>query len=177
MAGYGRKFLCLCTREQRHLMEHATFARSLQVPQAIAPKNGSMVRLAPGNAEIIDMVPAGRLYLDGKRLVPEGAQGITERRKLAEAGAVFASVSFDEDGELVDGPLIVARGFSEPDGRLADESLNALDEAAEAALSKMKRRARLDDDAVEKFVGRAIRRACEATFGLRPYIDVTVLRS
>lgn len=163
--------------EQRHLMEHAMFAKSLQVPQAVAPKNGSMVRLAPGNAEVIDMVPAGRLFLDGKRLVPEGAQGITERRKLAEAGAVFASVSFDEDGDLVDGPLIVVRGFSEPDGRLADESLNALDEAAETALSKMKRRARMDDDSVEKAVGRAIRRACEATFGLRPYIDITVLRS
>lgn len=163
--------------EQRHLMEHATYARSLQVSEAIAPKNGSLVRLAPGESEVIDDVPAGRLFLDGNRLVPEGAQGISERRRLAQAGSVFASLSFDDEGDLVDGPIIVARGLSEPDGRLADESLDALDEAAEEAVSKMKRRARLDDDSVEKAVGRAIRRACEATFGLRPYIDITVLRS
>lgn len=163
--------------EQRHIMEHANYARSLQVPQAVAPKNGSLVRLAPGDAEIVDLVPTGRLFLDGRNLVPEGAQGISERRRLAEVGNVHVSLSLDDDGELLDGPVIVARGLSEPDGRLADESLDELDEVAEEALEKLKRKARFDDDVVEKKVGRAVRRACESVFGLRPYIDVTVLRS
>ena len=34
--------------ERRHLLEHAALARDLQVPQAVAPRNGDMVRLAPG---------------------------------------------------------------------------------------------------------------------------------
>ena len=46
-------------------------ARSLQVPQAVVLENGHMVRLAPGRAEIIDEVPSGRLYLDGRVLVEE----------------------------------------------------------------------------------------------------------
>ncbi|MGH6997358.1 MAG: ribonuclease J, partial [Phenylobacterium sp.] len=50
--------------ERRHLLEHAAFAKDLQVPQSIAPRNGDMVRLAPGRAEIIDEVPAGRIYVD-----------------------------------------------------------------------------------------------------------------
>lgn len=163
--------------ERRHIMEHAAYSKSLQVPESVTPRNGSLIRLAPGDAEIVDVVPAGRLYLDGNRLVPEGAQGLGERRKLSWNGIVFVSVVIDERGEVVDGPVIVARGYSEPDGRLADESLEALDEAAEDALLGMKRKHRLDDDQVERAVGRAIRKASEKVFGRRPLIDISVMRS
>ncbi len=163
--------------ERRHTLEHAVFARSLQVPLAAAPKNGEMLRLAPGDPEIIDEVPSGRLLLDGNRLMPENAGGLLERLRLAQFGYLHASVAIDEMDGVLDGPVVVARGFSEADGRLADESLDALDEAAEAALSRMKRADLDDDDAVEREVGRAVRRAAEKVFGRRPMIDVTVLRS
>ena len=163
--------------ERRHIMEHAVFARSLQVPEAITPRNGSLVRLAPGAAEIIDLVPAGRLFLDGDRLVPEAAQGIEERRKLSWGGIIFASVSLDGRGEIVDGPVIVVKGLSESDGRLADESLEPLEIAADEAVSGMKRRDRTDDEAVERAIGRALRKACVGVFGHRPVIEVVVLRS
>lgn len=163
--------------ERRHIVEHAAYAKTLGVEQAITPRNGSLIRLAPGEAEIIDVVPTGRLFKDGGRLVPEGAQGMDERKRLAASGVIFASVAINDAGEVEDGPVIVARGFSEEDGRLADESLDAIDEAAEAALYKMKKRDRLDDDDVERAVGRAIRKASEKVFGRRPMIDVTVLRS
>ncbi len=163
--------------ERRHIMEHAAYARSLQVPEAITPRNGSLVRLAPGAAEILDEVPNGRLVLDGNQLVPEGAQGIQERRKLSWNGVLFASVSLDEQGNVVDGPVVVAKGFSEPDGRLADESLETLEEAADIAISGLKRKNRFDDDAVERAVGRALRKAAETAYGRRPMIEVVVLRT
>ncbi len=163
--------------ERRHIMEHASYAKSLGVKHAITPRNGSLIRLAPGKAEIIDLIPTGRLYKDGGRLVPEGSQGLEERIRLGASGIIFASVSINNAGEVEDGPVIVARGFSEEDGRLADESLDALDEAAEAAVYKMKRKDRMDDDSVERVVGRSIRKASEKVFGRRPMIDVTVLRS
>ncbi|MGH1420580.1 MAG: ribonuclease J [Hyphomonas sp.] len=163
--------------ERRHIMEHASYAKSLGVKQAITPRNGSLIRLAPGEAEIVDIVPTGRLYKDGGRLVPEGAQGLEERIRLGASGIIFASVSINDSGEVEDGPVIVARGFSEEDGRLADESLDTLDEAAEAAVYKMKRKERMDDDSVERVIGRSIRKASEKVFGRRPMIDVTVLRS
>ena len=163
--------------ERRHIMEHAAYARSLQVPEAITPRNGSLVRLAPGAAEILDEVPNGRLVLDGNQLVPDGAQGIQERRKLSWNGVLFASVSLDEQGNVVDGPVVVAKGFSEPDGRLADESLETLEEAADIAISGLKRKNRFDDDAVERAVGRALRKAAETAYGRRPMIEVVVLRT
>jgi ribonuclease J len=163
--------------ERRHIMEHAAYARSLQVPEAITPRNGSLIRLAPGPAEILDEVPNGRLFLDGNQLVPEGAQGIQERRKLSWNGVVFATVSLDGHGSVMDGPVVVVKGFSEPDGRLADESLEYLEEAAENAVSSMKRKDRFDDDAVERAIGRALRKAAETVWGMRPMIEVVVLRT
>ena len=163
--------------ERRHIMEHATFAKSLQVPNAVTPRNGSLVRLAPGKAEITDLVPSGRLFLDGDRLVPEGAQGIDERRKLSFSGILFATLTLDDSGDVLDGPVVIAKGLSESDGRIADESIEPLEIAAEDAIGRMKKRDRMDDDAVERAVGRALRKACLNTFGHRPIIEVIVLRS
>lgn len=163
--------------ERRHIMEHATFAKSLQVPHAVTPQNGSLVRLAPGKAEITDVVPSGRLFLDGDRLVPEGAQGIDERRKLSYSGILFATLTLDDSGDVLDGPIVIAKGLSEADGRIADESIEPLEIAAEDAIGRMKKRDRMDDDAVERAVGRALRKACLNTFGHRPIIEVIVLRS
>jgi len=45
-------------------------AESCQVRQSILAENGSMLRLAPGRAEIIGRVQTGRLALDGMHLTP-----------------------------------------------------------------------------------------------------------
>ena len=98
----------------------------------------------------------------------EGAQGIQERRKLSWNGIIFASVSLDERGDIVDGPVVVVKGFSEPDGRLADESLESLEEAADIAVSGLKRKNRFDDDAVERPPPRG--RASTATCSMRAFV-------
>lgn len=163
--------------ERRHILEHASYARSLQVPETVAPRNGSLIRLAPGEAEILDEVPAGRLFLDGSRLVPEGAQGLIERKRLHNSGIIFATVSLDQAGRVVDGPVVVVKGLSETDGRVAEESLEILDDAAEAALAGLSKKDRNDDEAIERVMGRALRKACDINFGLKPMIEVVVLRS
>lgn len=162
--------------ERRHILEHAAYAKSLQVSQAVTPRNGDMIRLAPGPAEVIDIVPNGRLYLDGKNMVPAGSAAMRERVGLGQWGVVSVAVAIDDDGDLVDGPIINARGLSEPDGSTAEESLIDIDEAAEDAMKALKRKKRLDDDEVERALVRAIKRSCEKTFGRKPFVDVAVLR-
>jgi ribonuclease J len=161
--------------ERRHIMEHARYALSLQVPQALTPNNGDVIRLAPGTPQQIDEVPTGRLYLDGQTLTPEGAGGMWERKKIAWNGYVGISVVLDAN-KLVDGPVVVVKGFSEADGRPADESLEALDEAADAAMRSLKKAELGEDEAVEKVLTRAVRRAAEQTFGKRPLVDVVIHR-
>lgn len=162
--------------ERRHVQEHARLAKSLQVPEAVTPNNGELVRLWPGPAEIVDEVPSGRLYLDGNVLTPENAGGLIERKRLSYNGYVGVTVAMDMRGRVKDGPVVVARGFSESDGRVADESLETLDDAADAAISRIAAKDLDDDEKVEKAIGRAVRRAAEGVFGKRPIVDVTVLR-
>lgn len=162
--------------ERRHILEHAAYAKSLQVPSAVTPRNGDLIKLAPGEARIIDEVPTGRLFLDGPNLIPEGAEGIRERRKLSYSGILSVSVALEESGHIADGPIVSARGLSEADGRAADEALIDIEEAAEIALQKTKRNARQSDDAVERALRRAVRKSAEDLFGRRPIVDVTILR-
>ncbi|WP_300378780.1 ribonuclease J [Henriciella sp.] len=162
--------------ERRHIMEHAAFARTMQVAETVTPRNGDMIRLSPGKAERIDVVPNGRLHLDGKRLVPAGSEGLKERIAISKYGYVTASVTFDEAGSIADGPYLAARGLSEEDGSLADESLDDLEEACDEALDGLSRRKRLDDETVEKVLVKAIKRKCESVFGRKPLVDVAIMR-
>ncbi len=161
--------------ERRHIIEHARYAQSLQIPEALAPSNGDIIRLAPGRAEIVDSVPTGRLFVDGQRLVPENSGGLIERRKIATGGYINVSLVLRK-GVPADVPAIIARGFSEDDGRPADESLETLDEAASGALERLSRNDLEDDERIEKVIGKAVRRAAEAEFGKRPVIDVVIHR-
>ena len=100
----------------------------------------------------------------------------SERRALSNWGYVSVAIAIDDNGDVADGPLLTARGLSEPDGSNADESLIDVDEAVEDAINGMKRRKRLDDEEVEKVLARAVKKACERTFGRKPLVDVSVLR-
>lgn len=161
--------------ERRHIMEHARYAKSLQVPEAITPDNGDLIRLAPGPVQVIDQVPAGRLHVDGQVLTSDKAGGMFERKKMAYNGHISVSIVIAK-GKIEDGPSVVVRGFSEPDGRPADESLEPIDEAAEDAMANLKRGDFGDDEKIEKALVRAVRRSAEVHFGKRPLVDVTIHR-
>ena len=162
--------------ERRHIIEHARYAQSLQIPEAVTPTNGDLIRLAPGPVEVVDEVPTGRFFLDGNMLTPEFSAGMQERKRLSWSGHISVSVAIDEKGRIKDGPYIAARGFSEADGRVADESLDQLDEAAEAAMEKLSAKDIQSDEKVEKTLLRYVRKACEGLFGKRPLVDIIVLR-
>lgn len=161
--------------ERRHLMEHCRLARALQVETAIAPRNGEVIRLAPGPAEVIDEAPAGRLHVDGAVIVPAECAPLKDRRRMAANGQVSVSLVMDAKGKLIAGPEVRARGLAEPDGRPADESLDPVADAAEAALAGMSQKDRRDPDLVEDAVARAARRAVERRWGKKALVDAVVM--
>src|SRR5205085_1016382 len=89
------------------------FARSQGIGEVVSAKNGTLVRLAPGPAQIIDTLPAGRLYKDGNILIAAGERAVQERRKLAFAGIVTAAIAIDEGGNIAGDPIIDAMGLPE----------------------------------------------------------------
>jgi ribonuclease J len=162
--------------ERRHLLEHLAFARDLQVPQQVAPRNGDMVRLAPGRAEIIDEVPAGRLYVDAGVVTPENGDALRERRHAAHNGMVAVSVVLDGRSRIVAGPAVKAVGLPTDEDYPLDQVLDDLAEAAEEALKRLTGEDRDLDDKVETALSRAVKKASQRIWGRRPVVETTVLR-
>ncbi len=162
--------------ERRHLLEHAAFAKDLQVPQTVSPRNGDMVRLAPGRAEIIDEVPAGRIYVDGGMLTPENGDALRERRHAAFNGMLAVSVALDPRGKIVSGPQVRALGLPAEEDYPMDEMMDDLADEAERALDRLKGPERDDDEAIEKAISRAVKKASQRVWGRRPVVETTVLR-
>lgn len=161
--------------EARHIAEHAVLARELQVPEAVVLRNGLMLRLAPGPAEVIDEAPAGRLYLDGEVLIDADEGAVQERRKLAFAGAVFVSLVLDRDGKVRGDPQVRLMGLPEEDGRGVSFEDCALD-AIDAALDRLPPKRRGDDDAVAELLRRAVRGALRREWGKKAQVEVAVIR-
>ena len=163
--------------ERRHTKAHAQLALELGVEHAITPRNGDMVQLAPNAPVVIDSVPAGKLVAEGRQIVPMGAAGLKDRMRIGESGYLHVSVVIDNaSGRVLDGPILVARGISDPDGSAADDVLEPLDDIADDVLGRMKRKALADDDAIERALVKGLVNGARQHLGLRPLIDVTVLR-
>jgi ribonuclease J len=162
--------------ERRHLLEHCNLARDLQIPQAIAPRNGDMVRLAPGRAEIIDETPSGRLYLDGGMLTPENGEALRERRHAANNGVVHVSLALDGKGRIVSGPQIRTVGMPGDEDYPLVEAVEDLAKAAVDAMKRLDAEARDDDQAVETAISRALKKASHRIWERRPIVETTVLR-
>ena len=162
--------------ERRHLLEHAAFAKDLQVPQSVAPRNGDMVRLAPGRAEIIDEVPAGRIYVDAGVLTPENGDALRERRHAAYNGVLAVSVVLDGRGKVAAGPQVRALGLPADDEYPMDEVLEDLAKEARQALGRLQGEEREFDEEVETVMSRAVKKASQRIWGKRPVVESTVLR-
>lgn len=162
--------------ERRHLLEHAAFAKDLQIPQSIAPRNGDMVRLAPGRAEIVDEVPAGRIYVDAGVLTPENGDALRERRHAAYNGVLAVSVVLDGRGKIAAGPQVRALGLPADEDYPMDEVLEDLAKEASQALGRLQGEEREFDEEVETVMSRAVKKASQRIWGKRPVVETTVLR-
>jgi ribonuclease J len=177
MYAWARPTIAVPTHgERRHLLEHAALAHDLQVPQTVAPRNGDMVRLAPGRAEIIDEVPSGRLYVDGGVLTVENGEALRERRHASHSGVLTVAVVLDGDGRLVSGPQVQAIGLPGDENTPLGEALDDLADEAERAVRGLKDHERDDDHLVEQALMRTLKRASFRLWERRPIVSATVMR-
>ena len=163
--------------QRRHLIEHCNLAKDMQTPEAVALRNGDLLRLAPAMAEIIDEVPSGRLFVDGGVLSPEGSAALRERRHASVAGMLAVAVAIDGRGKVVGDIEVRGVGLPGDADYSLDDALDDLAEEADTALSRMKSEARLDDVAVEQAVGRALKKASQRIWDRRrPIVETLIVR-
>ncbi|WP_297804908.1 ribonuclease J [uncultured Brevundimonas sp.] len=177
MYAWARPKIAVPTHGQRrHLIEHGHLAKSLGVEQVVTPRNGDMVRLAPGYAEIIDEVPSGRLFVDGGMLVEEQGEALRERRHAASNGMLIVAFALDRRGKMVSDIDIRSVGMpGDGEGRL-EQILDDLAERVEDVVRSLKGEALEDELVIEQAVARTLKKASQKVWGRRPIVETIVLR-
>jgi ribonuclease J len=161
---------------RRHLAEHANMAKDLGVAEQVTPRNGDMVRLAPGLAAIIDEVPSGRLYVDGGRLVTEQGEALHERRHASTNGVLIVSFAMDKRGKIVSDIDVRAIGLPGDAESPLGDALDDLAERVEQAVMKLKGPALEDEMVIEQAVSRVLKKASQQIWDRRPIVETVILR-
>ncbi len=160
--------------EARHLAEHAKLARECQVPEAVVSENGSIVRLAPGPATVIEHVTAGRLALDGTQLVPLDGGAMRARKKLMTHGIAVVTLVVGRGGKLEADPVVSLQGVVDND--TSEGLIEGAADAVAGAFEDLGKGERRDDDAVREAARLAVRRFVNAEVGKKPQTEVHLVR-
>jgi ribonuclease J len=140
----------------------------------LAPENGTLIRLAPGPAEIIARVPAGRLALDGKALVSADSEAIRHRHRMSFNGVIMASVVIEPSGRLLTPPRVSLDGLLE--GEEADAAIAKISNAIDSAIDALPPSKRGDDAEVGEAARLAARRWYHKAFDRKPVTKIHVIR-
>jgi len=159
--------------EARHLREHARLAKAAGVPEVHAVMDGQMIRIAPGPSAIIDEAPVGRLFRDGRLILPGDEGPVQERRKLSIVGVAAVAIALNRRGAVVGEPDVELEGI--PTETASGESMEDLIlDAVDGTLTSIPRAKRRDLALVRDAVKRAVRTAVEKAWGKKPITKVLI---
>ena len=160
--------------EIRHLKKHGEIAADCQVPEIIIVKNGSVVRLSPNNARIVDEVHAGRLSFDGQRIISVNSDVIKDRSRIMYNGVAVLSLVIDYFGKIVEVPQLTTHGLVEQDEKL--DILRDIVTQIEDELNLMSDNVVRDDLKVSEMARIIVRRYFKDTQKKRPLTSVHLIR-
>ncbi len=159
--------------EDRHLFAQVKLVRAAGHKPLMGVRNGTIARLLPGPAEIIDEAPAGRLLRDGDLLIREDDSPLHMRRKLGFAGAVTVSLVMDRHGDMAAEPQAVLLGVPDVDAE-GKPFRDIVDEAIFGAFDSIPRPRRRDKKLVGEAVRRSVRGAVKAGWGKKTLCTILV---
>lgn len=159
--------------EMRHLKENARLARESGIKSVAPVVNGQLLRLAPGKPKIIDDVPVGRYFRDGKLLVASGDGPVRERRKLSVVGLIAVALAMTPQGQVLGDIDVALDGVPDEDagGELMEDIVF---DAIEGTIDSIPARKRKDIERVRDAVRRSVRAAVDRAWGKRPIVKVLI---
>ncbi len=157
--------------EAAHLVAQKDLALQAGIPTVPRVRNGDMLRIAPGPAEVIDQAPFGRVYKDGRLVGDIEEMGIADRKKLSYVGHVAVSVLLDSRFDFLGDPDVVPFGLPEYDheGELMEDTLY---DAVLGAVESIPRSRRKDLETVREAIRRAVRSTANEVWGKKPIVTV-----
>jgi ribonuclease J len=159
--------------EWRHLRAHAAIAASVGMPpeRVMLAEDGTVVDLVDGLATITGRLPVGYVYVDGLEVGDIGDSTLRDRRILGADGFLSILVAVDlEDGKVVYGPEITARGFSDDPAALDPIRADLIEVVEKALVNGMR-----DVDELEHLVRRTVGKWVDREYRRRPMLVPTVI--
>ena len=99
--------------EHRHMKEHISFAKEMQIPFNLKVENGNIIQISKDQKpKIIDQAPTGKIYLDGNVAVSLDSSSIKERKNISINGLLEITLIISNNGK-VKKPVISFRGIPE----------------------------------------------------------------
>jgi len=160
--------------EPRHLLKHLELANQCQVPETVLVQNGSVVKLAPGPAGIVDDAPVGRFAVDGTRLHRMERNVVRDRSRILYNGTAVLTLIVDENGSIMGEPKLTTHAIMDEDEH--PHVLEMLIDKIDDALDAMDLEDLLDDEAIAEEARIAIRRSFRESHRKRPLVTVHVVR-
>ena len=102
--------------EYHHLVAHASLAKAMGVPESgtFVMEDGDILEVSPEGGQIVDRIPAGHVYIDGRTTMDAGSPVLKDRRALSRGGILVVAVALDRaTGVPVRPPEVVSRGFKD----------------------------------------------------------------
>tara|TARA_B100000989_G_scaffold294479_1_gene273669 strand:+ start:985 stop:2643 length:1659 start_codon:yes stop_codon:yes gene_type:complete len=156
--------------EHKHIIEHISFAKEMNVPNPLLVKNGDIVKIAPNNKPVVfDKAPTGRLFIDGSVSVYEDSKSIKERKNISINGMMEITILINSSGDIYDKPIISVKG-------LPIENHEEFKSELEVEIKKTARTFKLNSSLQEKNAIEAIKGVCrklsKQRIGKRPYTNI-----
>ncbi|MBF0453785.1 MAG: ribonuclease J [Magnetococcales bacterium] len=165
--------------EPRHLHRHRRLAIKMGVAEekALVAENGDRVALDGETIQVVDQVPSGRVFVDGKGVGDIGDIVLRDRKHLSEDGMVVAVLIVEKaSGKMIQRPELLTRGVV-----YEDENQELLEEAKEAVELALEMGPKAMDFSEEESAGvrelsqRALRRFFKKRLGRRPIVIPLVM--
>ena len=121
--------------ELRHLYAHAELARQQGLPEEniFVLENGHVVEFDETGARLVDRIPGGWVFVDGRGVGDIGPVVLRDREILSQDGFMLAVVRLNaKTGRLIDRPKIITRGFV-----YVKENLELIERAEEMVMAAL----------------------------------------
>ena len=160
--------------EHRHMKEHISFAKEMQVPFSLQIENGDIIKINPKkNAEVIDKAPSGKMFLDGNIAVSSDSLSIKERKNLSVNGYLEITLIITNNGKIKR-PVISFKGIPKN-----DKSENVVFEI-EDMITNTCRKFSIESKNQEKNLIETIKHYSRKIFkektGKRPFTNINIAR-
>jgi ribonuclease J len=161
--------------EQRHMAEHINFAKEMGVKFPIKVSNGEIIRLAPGEPQVVDKVTSGRVYLDGKVLIDNDSPVLKERRNMAANGYMEITVLISKNGQIKNNPIITLKGipFIEEDASEIEYDLE--DVVMDTCKSFNLNNSKQEKNLIDTLKGNC-RKLINDKSGKKPFVNINLVR-